>query len=48
MLHYAMIQYSIKAGIKIFPEKWLESVSDEFKQLHDKETFQSKPEKYTL
>lgn len=39
LIHYAMKQYLLKAGIKKFPEKGPSAVIDEFKQLHDKDSF---------
>eukprot|EP00957_Ditylum_brightwellii_P110880 8457099-Ditylum_brightwellii.AAC.1 len=35
-----MTQYSLKAGLRKFKEKGEAAVMDEFKQIHDRDTFE--------
>ena len=40
LMHYAMTQYGVKAGLKKFKEKGEEAVVKEFTQLHMRDTFE--------
>eukprot|EP00957_Ditylum_brightwellii_P006759 512930-Ditylum_brightwellii.AAC.1 len=40
LVHYAMTQYSLKAGLQKFKERGETAVMDEFKQIHDRDTFE--------